>query len=92
MRFSKKSALQIALYWLGSDLERVKRHPKAEYFCVFTQPRPVEVLCFINRLSALQVRADLVGTMDSLRVKGFAAEWKEGKTRPIAHAPLKENF
>jgi hypothetical protein len=39
MRFSKKSALQIALYWPGSDLGRVKRHLKTEYFCVFTRVR-----------------------------------------------------
>jgi transposase len=34
---SKKATLQIASYWLSDDLRRVKRHPKTEYFRVFTQ-------------------------------------------------------
>lgn len=37
---SKRATLQIALYRLGSDVGRVKRHLKTEYFCVFTLPRP----------------------------------------------------
>jgi hypothetical protein len=40
LRAYKESTLQIAPYWLGSNSGRVKRHPKTEYFCVFTRPRP----------------------------------------------------
>jgi hypothetical protein len=43
MWLPQKSTLQIAPYRLGSNLGRVRRPPKTEYFCVFTQPRPISV-------------------------------------------------
>ncbi|MGF6899064.1 hypothetical protein P3T22_000306 [Paraburkholderia sp. GAS348] len=43
--------------WAGSNSGRVKRHPKTEYFCVFTQLRPLAVIRIaVTRRAVLKVQ------------------------------------